>query len=58
MKTFVERIIFSGQVQTKTTKNTERLVKRQIVLEDGRILEDDDPHLVVDTIEDMRTHEV
>jgi hypothetical protein len=42
----------------KTTKNTERRVQRQVVLEDGRVLEHESPHIVVDTIEDTRTHEV
>ena len=45
------------QVEVKTTKNTERRVQRCIVLEDGRIIEHDDPHIVVDTIEDTQTHE-
>jgi hypothetical protein len=45
------------QVEVKTTKNTERRVQRCIVLEDGRIIEHDDPHIVVDTVEDTQTHE-
>ena len=45
------------KVEVKTTKNTERRVQRCIVLEDGRIIEHDDPHIVVDTIEDTQTHE-
>ena len=45
------------QVEVKTTKNTERRVQRCIVLEDGRIIEHDDPHIVVDTIEDTQTHD-
>lgn len=49
---------FSIKVQVKTTKNTEKLVRRQVVLEDGRVLEDEDPHIIVDTIEDSRTQEV
>ena len=44
-------------MEVKTTKNTERRVQRCIVLEDGRIIEHDDPHIVVDTIEDTQTHE-
>lgn len=45
------------KVEVKTTKNTERRVQRCIVLEDGRIIEHDDPHIVVDTVEDIQTHE-
>ncbi len=41
----------------KTTKNTERRVQRCVVLEDGRVIEHDDPHVVVDRIEDTQTHE-
>ena len=32
-------------------------MQRCIVLEDGRIIEHDDPHIVVDTVEDTQTHE-
>ena len=32
-------------------------MQRCIVLEDGRIIEHDDPHIIVDTIEDTQTHE-
>ena len=41
----------------KRTKNTERRIQRQLVLEDGRVLEKDTPTVVVDTIEDIETHE-
>ena len=41
----------------KRTKNTERRIQRQLVLEDGRVLEKEPPHVVVDTIEDIETHE-
>lgn len=44
-------------MEVKTTKNTEKRVQRCIVLEDGRIIEHDEPHIVVDTIEDTQTHE-
>jgi hypothetical protein len=44
-------------VEVKTTKNTEKRVQRCVVLEDGRIIEHDDPHVIVDTIEDTQTHE-
>lgn len=45
------------KVEVKTTKNTEKRVQRCIVLEDGRIIEHDDPHIIVDTVEDTQTHE-
>ena len=46
------------QVEVKRTKNTERRVQRQVVLEDGRVLNvGGPPHVVVDTIEDIETHE-
>ena len=32
-------------------------MQRCIVLEDGRIIEHDDPHIIVDTVEDTQTHE-
>ena len=44
------------RVQTKTTKNIERRVQRQVVLEDGRVIEEDDPEITVDTIEDTQSH--
>ena len=44
-------------MEVKTTKNTEKRVQRCIVLEDGRIIEHDDPHIIVDTVEDTQTHE-
>lgn len=44
------------RVETKTTKNIERRVQRQVVLEDGRVIEEDDPEVTVDTIEDTQSH--
>jgi len=44
------------RVQTKTTKNIERRVQRQVVLEDGRVIEEDDPEVTVDTVEDVQSH--
>lgn len=51
----MKRVYF--KVEVKTTRNTEKRVQRCIVLEDGRIIEHDDPHIVVDTVEDTQTHE-
>ena len=44
------------RVQTKTTKNIERRVQRQVVLEDGRVIEEDDPEITFDTVEDVESH--
>lgn len=54
----INNFIFLHQVEVKRTKNTERRVQRQVVLEDGRVLNvGGPPHVVVDTIEDIQTHE-
>jgi len=44
------------RVQTKTTKNIEKRVQRQVVLEDGRIIEEGEPEVTVDTVEDVESH--
>ncbi len=44
------------RVEVKTTKNIEKRVQRQVVLEDGRVIEEDDPEITVDTIEDTQSH--
>ena len=33
-------------------KNIEKRIQRQVVLEDGRVIEEDDPEITVDTVED------
>ena len=54
----INNFILIHQVEVKRTKNTERRVQRQVVLEDGRVLNvGGPPHVVVDTIEDIQTHE-
>ena len=54
----ITNFILIHQVEVKRTKNTERRVQRQVVLEDGRVLNvGGPPHVVVDTIEDIETHE-
>ncbi len=45
------------KVETKTTKNTERRVQRQVVLQDGRVIAKTEPEITVDTYEDHQTHE-
>merc|ERR1719445_661409 len=44
------------RVETKTVKNIEKRIQRQVVLEDGRVIEEDDPEVTVDTIEDVESH--
>ena len=44
------------RVETKTVRNIEKRVQRQVVLEDGRVIEEDDPEVTVDTIEDVESH--
>jgi len=44
------------RVETKTVKNIEKRIQRQVVLEDGRVIEEDDPEVTVDTIEDIESH--
>jgi hypothetical protein len=44
------------RVETKTVKNIEKRIQRQVVLEDGRLIEEDDPEVTVDTIEDVESH--
>merc|ERR1712012_868262 len=53
-----EEYLTTKKVEVKRTKNTERRVQQQVVLEDGRVLNvGGPPHVVVDTIEDIETHE-
>ena len=44
--------ITKKRVETKTVKNIEKRIQRQVVLEDGRVIEEDDPEITVDTVED------
>merc|ERR1719340_457503 len=48
--------ITKKRVETKTVKNIEKRVQRQGVLEDGRVIEEDDPEVTVDTVEDVESH--
>jgi len=45
------------RLETRTTKNTEKRVQRQVVLGDGRVLARAEPQVTVDKVEDFRTHE-
>ena len=44
------------RVETKTVRNIEKRIQRQVVLEDGRVIEEDDPQVTLDTIEDVESH--
>lgn len=48
--------ITKKRVETKTVKNIEKRIQRQVVLEDGRVIEEDDPEVTLDTIEDIESH--
>lgn len=45
------------KVEVVTTKNIERTIQRQVVLEDGRVLDEEIPVVTVDTIENKETFE-
>jgi hypothetical protein len=45
------------KLEKKTIKNREKRVRRQYVLEDGRVIEEGDPEVVVDRVEDTLTRE-
>jgi len=45
------------KVEVVTTKNIERTIQRQVVLEDGRVLDEEVPVVTVDTIENKETFE-
>ena len=47
-----EEYLTKRKVETKTKKETEKTVKRKILLGDGRVLEDEVPETVRDTVED------
>jgi hypothetical protein len=44
------------RVETKTVYCSETRRQRQVVLEDGRIIEEDEPEVTVDTVEDVESH--
>lgn len=45
------------KIETVTTKNLERQVKRQVVLDDGRVISEDAPEVTLDVTEDRQSHE-
>lgn len=50
-----EEWVTKKKVDIVTTKSVERKVQRQIVLEDGRVVEEEVPVVTVDTTEDTQT---
>ena len=52
-----EEWVTTKKVEIVTTKNVERKVQRQVVLEDGRVMEEEIPTVTVDTTEDKQTFE-
>ena len=52
-----EKWLTKKKVEIVTTKNVEKTIKRQLVLEDGRILDEDIPIVTVDTTENKEIFE-
>jgi len=52
-----EEWVTKKKVEITTTKNVERKIHRQLVLEDGRVVEEELPTVTVDTTEDKQTFE-
>ncbi|XP_023328470.1 uncharacterized protein LOC111701421 [Eurytemora carolleeae] len=52
-----EEWVTTKKVEITTTKNVEKKIQRQIVLEDGRVLEEEIPTVTNDTTEDKQTFE-
>ena len=50
-----EEWVTKKKVDIVTTKSVERKIQRQIVLEDGRVVEEEVPVVTVDTTEDTQT---
>ena len=50
-----EEWVTTKKVDIVTTKSVERKIQRQIVLEDGRVVEEEVPTVTVDTTEDKQT---
>ena len=52
-----EEWVTTKKVEIVTTKNVERKIQRQVVLEDGRVVEEEIPTVTVDTTEDKQIFE-
>ena len=53
----VNGYLTTRKLEQKTIKNREKRVRRQYVLEDGRVIEEGDPEIFVDRVEDTLTRE-
>ena len=53
----VDGYLTTRKLEQKTIKNREKRVRRQYVLEDGRVIEEGDPEIFVDRVEDTLTRE-
>ena len=52
-----EEWVTTKKVEIVTTKNVERKIQRQVVLQDGRVVEEEIPTVTVDTTEDKQSFE-
>ena len=52
-----EKWLTKKKVEIVTTKNVEKTIKRQLVLEDGRVLDEDVPIVTFDTTENKEIFE-
>lgn len=52
-----EEWVTKKKVEITTTKNVEKQIKRQVVLEDGRVVEEELPTITNDTTQDKQTFE-
>ena len=52
-----EEWVTTKKVEIVTTKNIERKVERKVVLEDGRVMEEEIPVVTVDTTEDKKVYQ-
>lgn len=53
----VEEVVTKKKTELTTTKQIETRVKRQVVLEDGKVVEDSGPIVETNTTEDTNKHE-
>lgn len=54
---FVEEVVTKKKTELTTTRHIETRVKRQIVLEDGKVVEDSGPIVETNTTEDTNKQE-
>ena len=52
-----EEWVTSKKVEVKKNRQIETRVQRQVVLEDGEVVEDSGPHVSTNTTEDVTTNE-